>query len=91
VNVVIEWQTEPGFSGSTFVVTGALGAMGRTQVARLCSAGAVVRALDLAELESREWDVFGSGTGDVIPHSIDVRSEESWARVAHDQQAAWLL
>jgi 3alpha(or 20beta)-hydroxysteroid dehydrogenase len=72
---------EHDFRGSTIVVTGALGAMGRTQVTRLADAGARVHALDLPAPDADGWSALTAGPGDVVPHSVDVRSEESWLRL----------
>jgi NAD(P)-dependent dehydrogenase (short-subunit alcohol dehydrogenase family) len=72
------------FAGRAIVVTGALGAMGSSQVVRLVAAGAQVHALDVAPLDFPAWDrVIGAeGPGVVMPYRLDVRDEDAWARFA---------
>lgn len=71
-------------AGRAIVVTGALGAMGSSQVVRLVAAGARVHALDVAPLDAPGWGRVTSaeGPGSVMPHRLDVRDEDGWARFA---------
>ena len=77
---------ECGFVGRSFVVTGALGAMGRVQVSRLSAAGATVHALDLPDVDNDAWQTLTGlpGSGAVVPHSVDVRSEQSWKNLVEE-------
>ena len=71
-------------AGRAIVVTGALGAMGSSQVARLVAVGARVHALDVAPLDVHAWErVTGAqGPGTVTPYRLDVRDEDAWAQFA---------
>jgi len=71
-------------AGRAVVVTGALGAMGSSQVVRLVAAGTRVYALDVAPLDTSAWDIVtgAEGPGIVTPFQLDVRDEDAWARFA---------